>query len=139
MMFYCVLQIQSFIKGLGLRGAAIIEKKETVSDDDVEDERDLVKKNKKAKAKAIKEDKLTQKMEKKERKKKDSVKSEGEKTVQEVDQVVSDQLLRLSAKSYKRLLVSMDNEAMWYDQVGCHYDLKSKCSSGFSTKGIAEC
>ena len=114
--FY-VPQIQSFIQGLGLQGAAAIEDKEKMSDDDLADERKSVKNNKKAKAKIIEVDELTHKVEKKERQKRVNVQTDRETSVAEIDQVVSDQLLRLSAKTYKRLLVSMDNEAMWYDQV----------------------
>jgi hypothetical protein len=35
----------------------------------------------------------------------------------QVDEGVNRQLCQLSVKSYKKLLVSMDNEEMWYHQV----------------------
>ena len=37
--------------------------------------------------------------------------------VPQIDERVSDRLLHISVKSYKKLLVSMDDEKMWYEQV----------------------
>ena len=39
----------------------------------------------------------------------------------QMDEGVNRQLHHLSVKSYKKLLVSMDNEEMWYDQVNYMY------------------
>ena len=59
------------------------------------------------------------KVAKKGRKKNDRNETDGKRAAasdQQVDEVINNQLLQLSVKSYKKLLVSADSEAMWYEQ-----------------------
>lgn len=111
-------QIQSFIQSLGLDTKTYSKEKtknpqsSVLQDNDVSSgECDDVK---------MTVDQSNNRPEK--RKKKGNSKTDSEKDVSvghQIDEDVSTQLLLLSVKSYKRLLVSMDSEAVWYDQV-CH-------------------
>ena len=68
----------------------------------------------------VREDDPPNKVDKKKRKKQDSEEAmavSGLSGVPQIDERVSDRLLHLSVKSYKKLLVSMDQEEVWYEQV----------------------
>ena len=118
-----ILQIQSFIQSLGLDNVSPVKERQgSSSAPTVESEE--VKGNRGAKTSIIEGDKPLDKVDKKKkRKKKDTevanaaVSGGGSSESQMVDEGVNRHLRHLSVKSYKKLLVSMDNEEMWYDLV----------------------
>ena len=112
------LQIQSFIQSLGLGAKASVKDKK-VPPSKLEDKEDLPQEHTKLNTTSTKEDEPVEKPGKKKKKNKDSSKSENDLSAgqHQVDESISRQLLQLSAKSYKRLLVSMDEERVWYEQV----------------------
>ena len=116
-----VLQIKSFIESLGISGKSSSEKKQQPSH--FLDESGSSKEDKKAKATVSRESEALSKMDRNARKKKDIKRAKSVSEEEHVDKEISDQLLHLSVKSYKRLLVSADSEVMWYDQVSLHYSI----------------
>lgn len=89
-----------------------------MGNNDLTDEREGIKQGKKVKQKSSQEGEDLSKMGKKKLKKMNIVKSErDEGSYQQVDEGVCNHLLQLSAKLYKRLLVSVDDELIWYDKV----------------------
>ena len=117
---YLWIQIQSFIKTLGLDTSVNYTKpppslhEDNASEEQTKQETIDIEKDKPVDQPEKKEKK------KKKKKKKGSGESESE-TITSVgprdDEEIRRQLLQLSVKSYKRLLVSMDDEAVWYEQV----------------------
>ena len=83
------------------------------------------KEDKKAKATVSRESEAMSKMDRNAKKKKEKVikRAKSDSEGEHVDKEISNQLLHLSVKSYKRLLVSADSEVMWYDQVSLHYSI----------------
>ena len=118
-----MLQIQSFIQSLGLDSVQPTEettiKKNKVKKEGLQE----------AKAAVNEGAELQDKVDKRKgRKKKESAVAEatvsgGDDGSGEplMDEGVNRQLRHLSVKSYKKLLVSMDSEEMWYDQVNYKY------------------
>lgn len=132
-----VLQIQSFVQSLVLDKVAPV--KESQESSSAPTEKTKVKKEA---TKGRKETKTTviergaeplDKVDKKKRKEKESKASkaaeasvsggggDGGSGELMMDEGVNRKLVHLSVKSYKKLLVSMDNEEMWYDQVSYMY------------------
>lgn len=117
-----ILQIQSFIQSLGLDNVSPVKERQgSSSAPTVESEE--VKGNRGAKTSIIEGYKPLDKADKKKKRKKKDTEvanaavSGGSSESQMVDEGVNGQLRHLSVKSYKKLLVSMDNEVMWYDLV----------------------
>lgn len=89
------------------------------------DENETVKGDEKAQSPIAYGDELPQKFDKKKKKKaKYGYVHVGETVLSgssepQIDEGVCDQLRHLSIKSYKKLLVSIDGEEMWYEQASC--------------------
>lgn len=125
-----MLQIQSFIQSLGLENAPSVRESQKPSSAATEKNKvknEAIKGHKEAKTTVREGAESPDKVDKKKRKKK-----EGEVHVAkaaascgsgepQIDEGVTRQLHHLSAKSYKKLLISMDSEEMWYDQVSNVY------------------
>lgn len=115
---FCVLQIKSFIENLNLSGKSSVEEKQQPGH--LLDENGSSKEDKKAKTM---ESEALSKKDRNARKKKDIKRGRSVFEEEHIDKEISNQLLHLSVKSYKRLLVSADSEVIWYDQVSPHYSL----------------
>lgn len=115
--FYDILlQIQSFIQSLGLGNISPVKERQNSSKVESEEVKG-------AKTSTVKgDDEPLDKSDEKKKGKKDSevasaAVSGGSGESQVVDEGVNMQLQHLSVKSYKKLLVSTNNEEMWYDLV----------------------
>ena len=123
-----MLQIQSFIQNLGLDNAPLVRESQEFSSAPTctEKKKVMIKGSEEAKTTVVEGTESPDKVDKRKRKKKGEVAeaatSIGSGEVQ-IDEGVNRQLLHLSAKSYKKLLVSMENEEMWYDQVSYMYSV----------------
>ena len=110
-----------FIKSLNLSGKSPHNEKQQQLGNDVPDETETPQEKRKTKTRVGHETEPVAKAGERVRKKKNSAKAERERVIdsgeREVDKEIKNQLLRLSVKPYKRLLVSMDDEAVWYEQV----------------------
>ena len=120
-----VLQIQSFIQSLGLDSVPPVKGAQESSSAPAENKKITVKGRKEAKTTTLDEgaeplDKVDKKIRKK-GESKEAATSEasvsGGSGEPQIDDGVNRQLRHLSVKSYKKMLVSMDSEEMWYDQV----------------------
>ena len=123
-----VLQIQSFIQSLGLDNVPPVKGAQESSSAPAENKKmknETVKGRKEAKTTTLDEgaeplDKVDKKIRKK-GESKEAATSEasvsGGSGEPQIDDGVNRQLRHLSVKSYKKMLVSMDSEEMWYDQV----------------------
>lgn len=120
-----MLQIQSFIQSLGLDN--VPPAKETAIEKN-KMKKEAIQGLQEAKA-AVDEGAelhVPNEVDKKKRRKENavaeaSVSGGGDSGEPLMDEGVNRQLHHLSVKSYKKLLVSMDNEEMWYDQVNYMY------------------
>ena len=118
-----MLQIQSFIQSLGLDSVPLTNET-TIKENKVKKE--AIQGLQEPKATVSEGAELPDKVDKRKgRKKKESAVAEatvsGGSREPLMDEGVNRQLHHLSVKSYKKLLVSMDSEEMWYDQVNYKY------------------
>ena len=121
-MNFCVLQIKSFIESLCLSGKSSSEEKQQPGH--LPGDHGSSKGDKKANTIVSLEAEAMSKMDKK---KKDIERAENVSNGKQFDKEIDNQLLHLSVKSYKRLLVSVDSEVMWYEQVSLNLYLRAKC------------
>ena len=118
-----MLQIKSFIESLCLSGKS--SSKEKQRPDHLLKDSGSSKGDKKANTMVSREVGAMPKVDKKAKKKKDVERAENISEGEQCGKEISNQLLHLSVKSYKRLLVSMDSEVMWYDKVSLHYSIRT--------------